>query len=88
MRRPFIKISTTSPSHLNAVKKVVETGVTLGRFPSRSYTTFESNMPIVLRFMVDAKITGMNWIELPTGSWSQRTLGDRLSTCQYELDVL
>lgn len=83
----FIKISTTSPTHLNSIKRVVEGGIAIGRFSSRSYATFESNLPIVLRFMVDAQITGMNWIELPPCKFSIRNNEHKITSCQIECDV-
>lgn len=85
---PFLKIYTTSPSHLNAAKKILETGMAFGRFPVKAYPTFESNMPIVLRFMVDAKMTGMNWIELPASKYKHRSAGEKESSCQYEVDIM
>ncbi|PJF19447.1 DNA polymerase [Paramicrosporidium saccamoebae] len=81
---PFLKISATSPSHLNAVKKFVESGIAFSRFPLRSYPTFESNMPIVLRFMVDAKLTGMNWVELPKETFVLRKDYEKVSTCHMD----
>lgn len=84
----FMKISTTSPSYLNAVRKIFETGFAFGRFKTRSYATFESNMPIVLRFMVDSHITGMNWLELPAKKFTLRKGTDKTSNSQFEADVL
>lgn len=87
-KSPFLKIFATSPNSLNAIKKLADTGFAFGNFPFKSYPTFESNMPIVLRFMVDAKITGMNWIELPAKKYSLRQdYGNKVSNCQYEVDI-
>ncbi|RIA89336.1 DNA polymerase family B-domain-containing protein [Glomus cerebriforme] len=47
--------------------------------------TFESNIHYVLRFMIDCKVTGANWIELPPKSYSLRT--KKTSTCQLEIDI-
>jgi DNA polymerase delta subunit 1 len=30
--------------------------------------TFESNVVFVMRYMVDAKIVGANWVTLPAGA--------------------
>ncbi|PVG03060.1 putative DNA polymerase delta catalytic subunit [Serendipita vermifera] len=49
--------------------------------------TFESNLLFVLRFMVDTKIVGMNWIELPAGQYKIREDDEKLSTCQLEVDI-
>lgn len=85
----FVQISVTSPTALNAVKRLMESGFEFDRFSNRSYPTFESNMPIVLRFMVDARVTGMNWIELLPDKYTLRLNdSERSSVCQYEVDVL
>ncbi len=31
--------------------------------------TFESNVVFVMRYMVDAKIVGANWVTLPAGAY-------------------
>lgn len=84
----FIKIKATSPSDLNIIKNSAESGFKFGRFQSQSYATFESNMPIVLRFMVDAKITGMNWIEISPSRYSIRCHESKISNCQIEIDIM
>jgi DNA polymerase delta subunit 1 len=66
----------------------METGFGFGRYPTKIYPTFESNLPIVLRFMVDSKMTGMNWIELPAGKYVVRSEDVKTSCCQYEVDIL
>ncbi|EGG04342.1 uncharacterized protein MELLADRAFT_53062 [Melampsora larici-populina 98AG31] len=50
-------------------------------------TTFESNISYTLRFMIDKKITGMNWIEIPAGTYQLRSPGKQASKCQIELDT-
>jgi DNA polymerase delta subunit 1 len=85
--RTFIKLTVNSPTELNAVRSITESGFAFGSFVAQSYPAFESNMPIVLRFMVDAKITGMNWLELPPGNYSIRDEFKRISKCQIEADV-
>lgn len=50
-------------------------------------------MVFYFRFMADCKITGCNWIELPPGSYTLRTVSGYSSTltyqsrCQIEVDV-
>jgi DNA polymerase elongation subunit (family B) len=36
-------------------------------------STFESNVPFVLRFMIDNEVTGSNWLELPPATYSRRS---------------
>ncbi|CAG8620913.1 2616_t:CDS:2, partial [Paraglomus brasilianum] len=49
--------------------------------------TFESNISYVLRFMIDCKVTGANWIELPPGTYKIRVLSAKVSTCQIEVET-
>ena len=54
----------------------------------RSYQTFESNVPFILRFMIDQDINGCNWVEAPAGTYSIRDDGRKKSLCQLEIDVV
>jgi len=48
-------------------------------------STFESNIAYTLRFMIDTKVVGMNWIEVPAGNYTlNRT---KKSKCQIEFSV-
>nr|GAT42941.1 predicted protein [Mycena chlorophos] len=47
--------------------------------------TFESNIAYTLRFMIDTKVVGMNWIEIPANKYIVK---DRpKSHCQLEISV-
>ncbi len=83
----FIKITSHSGQHSNAVKRVLENGMAFGRYPATPHATFESNLPFILRYMIDAKISGMNWVELPAGSYRIRKEYDRIGSSQFEVDV-
>lgn len=47
--------------------------------------TYEANVPFVLRFMVDAKLGGCQWIRLPPRAYRAVGARQRASTCQVEL---
>ena len=47
--------------------------------------TFESNMAYTLRFMIDTKVLGMNWIEVPAGNYT--LVHAKRSKCQIEISV-
>ena len=51
-------------------------------------TTYESNLPHALRFMIDNGIVGMSWIELKKGTYSMRPTEYKKSVCQIEIDVI
>ena len=54
---------------------------------ARETVTYESNILFTLRFMIDAKLLGMNWVEIPAGKYTLRQKQEQDSCCQYELDV-
>lgn len=91
---PFFKVTVAVPSLVSTSRNMIERGFSLvgnrGSFsPSTSY---ETNIPFALRFMVDRGIIGGGWVKLdsslPTsgigGLYSRSTT---TSTCQLELDV-
>jgi len=47
--------------------------------------TFESNIAYTLRFMIDTKVVGMNWIEVPAGKYT--LAHPKKSKCQIEISV-
>ncbi|PFH51036.1 hypothetical protein AMATHDRAFT_75228 [Amanita thiersii Skay4041] len=49
--------------------------------------TFESNLLFVLRFMVDTKVVGMNWIEVPAGKYKVVSEENRKTHCQLEITM-
>lgn len=86
---PFMKLMTSEARSLPKVRGLFERGECQFRdfFPlGQSYPTFESNVPYVLRFMIDTKVVGMNWIEIPAGRYKLVSDG-RKSTCQIELTM-
>jgi DNA polymerase delta subunit 1 len=71
----FLKISVAMPKNVPTARRVLERGFSFnGR--RHEYLTYESNIPFVLRFMVDKDITGCCWVQLPAGTYSLR--GDGL----------
>lgn len=54
-------------------------------FFGATLTTFESNIAYTLRFMIDTKVVGMNWIEVPAGNYT--LVHAKKSKCQIEISV-
>lgn len=50
-------------------------------------TTYESNMPYALRFMIDQGIVGMSWLKIDASNYQIRH-SNKKTTCQIEIDVL
>ena len=54
-------------------------------FSAGGTMTFESNIAYTLRFMIDTKVVGMNWIEVPAGNYT--LVHAKKSKCQIEISV-
>ncbi|EIW79208.1 hypothetical protein CONPUDRAFT_138364 [Coniophora puteana RWD-64-598 SS2] len=84
----FLKIFTLEPKAVPKVRGLFERGECQFRdlfAAGEVYPTFESNVAYVLRFMIDTKVVGMNWIEIPAGKYKLVPQKDKKSTCQLEL---
>lgn len=86
----FLKITVSVPQLVTPTARIFEKGeVNQWGFRSNELVrVFESNIDFDVRFMVDTKVVGCNWIELPAGKYTVRTLAkDQQSRCQYEVDI-
>ncbi|KIM31867.1 hypothetical protein M408DRAFT_327272 [Serendipita vermifera MAFF 305830] len=88
---PFLRIVLRAPRFVPKVRGAFEKAELdynglfhKGGMPT---STYESNILYVLRFMIDTKIVGMNWLEMPAGQYTIRTSKFKTSLCQIELDV-
>lgn len=83
----FLKITVAIPALVATTRRILENGL---RVPFRDtplmFTTYESNVPYALRFMVDTNICGGGWVELPKSTWMVRS-GPKQSHCQLEVDT-
>ena len=73
---PFFKLTMPSPKLIPTLRNIIERD---------EITTYESNIPYVLRFMIDRSISGCNWIECPAGEYQMAR--QKESTCQIEVDI-
>ncbi|CAM9288465.1 unnamed protein product [Ectocarpus sp. 8 AP-2014] len=86
--RDFLQIYLAMPSLLPKVKTLLADGIHVDGYGQLcASTSYESNVPFVLRFMVDKEIPGASWIELPKGTYSIRSDSKKRSRCQLEVDV-
>ncbi|CAO3621990.1 unnamed protein product [Cunninghamella echinulata] len=71
-KSPFVKITVNDPRSFSKIRQKVEQGVTIPGYNRtiQNSTTYESNLAYLLRFMIDCKVTGSSWIELPAGSYT------------------
>jgi len=86
----YLKITMALPKLVPAAKRLLEKETVLPTFSGHNYRMFETNVDYDMRFMVDLKIVGCSWIELPAGTYTIRDSNSRLkghSRCQLEVDV-
>lgn len=84
--KDFIKVYVALPSLIPGVKRIFDEGFLVAGLGNIAGQTYESNVPFVLRFMIDNNINGSDWIKIPAGAYSVRTK-DTVSRCSIELDV-
>ena len=84
----FFKIYVALPTQIPALKKVLQDGVAVPGCGHSQMQTYESNVPFVLRFMIDNEIQGCNWVEAPAGAYHQRSGGAKKTRCDLEIDVV
>lgn len=86
-KSPYIRITVKDPRDISKCKSKVEDGVHVAGLdrPCQANTTFESNLSYILRFMIDCKVPGSNWIELPPSTW--KFLKQKTSSAQFEVET-
>jgi DNA polymerase delta subunit 1 len=70
----FVKVTLTNPYKLSKLGDAV-----------KNFQIFESNLDFTLRFMIDTKIVGMSWIELPAGFYQGNSRDSTRN--HHEVDV-
>jgi DNA polymerase delta subunit 1 len=86
----FIKITVALPKLIAAVKRLLEREIIMQSINFQDCRCFESNIDFDIRFMVETKVVGCSWIELPANTWKKRekgTVPEPESRCQLEVDV-
>ena len=63
-----------------------EEGIDLPGVGLSTCPTYESNVPFILRFMIDNAISGSNWLELKAATYVMRS--PQTTTSQIEVDVI
>ncbi|CAK9013498.1 DNA polymerase delta catalytic subunit [Durusdinium trenchii] len=87
-KKRYLQVMVSVPTMVPKARNILENGFKCPRFSDAAYTTYESNVPFILRYMVDNNIVGGNWLEIPRARYKLRRPGTRMSRCQVELDVV
>ncbi|XP_022132709.1 DNA polymerase delta catalytic subunit [Momordica charantia] len=82
----FLKIVVALPTMVASCRGILDRGIQVDGFGTKSFMTYESNVLFALRFMIDCNVVGGNWIEIPVGKY-KKTIRN-LSYCQLEFDCL
>ena len=89
-KSPYIKISVYDPKSISRLRGLIERGdanyEVMWPAGDGGIMTFD-NIQYVMRFMVDTKMSGMSWVEVPASKYSLLGIHDRASTCQVEASV-
>lgn len=90
VKSPYLKITVTDPKVINRVRTFFEKNPDANWKSlwkgAEGIATYDS-LQFLLRFMVDTKISGMSWIEIPAGKYKMIPERDRHSNCQIEAEV-
>lgn len=81
----FLLITLILPKHIPTCRTILESGFNLPGYDNNIYQTYESDIPFVLRYMIDKNIVGGCWIEIPPGF--SKISEKNNSLCQIELNV-
>ncbi|KAF9172191.1 DNA-directed DNA polymerase delta [Mortierella sp. AD010] len=84
-KSPFLKITLKDPKNIAAAKRSIERGISFAGFSDFTGQTYESNIAYLLRFMIDCKVKGANWIELPAGTYQVKN--DQSSNAQINVET-
>ncbi|KAF2000901.1 DNA polymerase delta catalytic subunit [Amniculicola lignicola CBS 123094] len=89
-KSPYLKVAVNDPKFINRVRNLVQDGNAnykqLWKYQEGGILTFD-NIQYVLRFMIDTKISGMSWVEVPVGKYKMINPRERHSNCQIEAQV-
>jgi DNA polymerase delta subunit 1 len=86
--RSFVKIYVAMPSLVNRLRSIIDaTGVNVDGYGLYRGSTYESNVPFILRYMIDRDIQGSDWLECPKGTYSVRRADECVSRCTLEADI-
>lgn len=84
---PFLKITVAIPRLVATTRRIMREGFKTPKYPCHNYQSFESNIDFEIRFMVDTKVVGCNWVEVPAGAYKVRSGAACASRAQIEIDV-
>lgn len=87
-QNPYLKITATDPKFINKIRTTIESGNAnwKGMWKATDGVMTFDSIQYVLRFMVDTKLAGMSWVEVPSVSYKLIHPNERQSNCQIEAE--
>ncbi|SBT70172.1 DNA polymerase delta catalytic subunit, putative [Plasmodium malariae] len=85
-KRDFLKITVLLPKMVPTLKKFFENIVNVND-KEIGGIVYEANLPFILRYIIDNKITGSSWIKCNRNNFSIRNKNKKLSNCTFEIDI-
>ena len=83
----FFKVVCAIPASVAKARSILEEGLDiLGR--RERFQTYESNVPFVLRFMIDGGLAGCQWAKVAAGSFTPVAPAGRTAHTQLEVTLL
>jgi DNA polymerase delta subunit 1 len=83
----FYQVYVAMPSLVPGLKRLFDDGVSISGVGTSRCLTYESNVPFILRYMIDNNISGADWIELPANKYSIRSQASKTTRCSIEADI-
>ncbi|CAE7436736.1 POLD1 [Symbiodinium natans] len=81
----FLRVTVAVPSLVATSRRMIEGGFRLDKGYFAPSTSYETNIPFALRFMIDRELAGGGWVCAAEGF--RRQGPDCVSTCQIEIDM-
>lgn len=82
-KHKYIKIITSLPNQVPKLRKIFESGIEIQGYGKFQSFTFESNIPFVLRYIIDRNMHTCSWYEIKNYS----NVDEKSSFCDYEVNV-
>uniref|UniRef100_A0A2P2I4Q3 DNA polymerase n=1 Tax=Hirondellea gigas TaxID=1518452 RepID=A0A2P2I4Q3_9CRUS len=87
-KSPFLKITLSLPRLISAAKRLLgDAKIMVPDIGTPPYEAYESNVDFEVRFMVDTRLVGCCWVELPAARYVVRRSWETVTRCQVEVDV-
>lgn len=83
-KEDFIEVTCTIPSYIPKCRKALEDGLMIGEAGPFQFNTYESDIPFILRYMIDRDIVGCGWVKISDYQLAPKGT----SLCQIEVNVL